>query len=129
MNGWFLAAGALLVAAFFVHVISGNRFYTAARPRCRDTEAYEAWLMGRCGVQMITVDLVLDAAFLLSLGCGAIPRNFLLEWFLLSTCGGWSLLWLLSLAWECASRARYLRLCHWVLFLGIAVLIGLGMRS
>ena len=30
MNGWFLAAGALLAAAFFVHVFSGNRFYSAA---------------------------------------------------------------------------------------------------
>lgn len=29
MNGWFLAAGALLAAAFFVHVFSGNRFYSA----------------------------------------------------------------------------------------------------
>lgn len=70
MNGWFLAAGALLAAAFFVHVFSGNRFYSAARPDAATAPsgAYEAWLMGRCGVQMISVDLFLCAAFLLLLG-------------------------------------------------------------
>ena len=69
MNGWFLAAGALLAAAFFVHVFSGNRFYSAARPDAATAPsgAYEAWLMGRCGVQMISVDLFLCAAFLLLL--------------------------------------------------------------
>ena len=62
MNGWFLAAGALLAAAFFVHVFSGNRFYSAARPdtATAPSGAYEAWLMGRCGVQMISVDLFLS---------------------------------------------------------------------
>ena len=75
MNGWFLAAGALLAAAFFVHVFSGNRFYSAARPdtATAPSGAYEAWLMGRCGVQMISVDLFLCAAFLLLLASGWSP--------------------------------------------------------
>ena len=53
MNGWFIAAGTLLTAAFFVHVVSGNRFYTAACPgrNAAADKAYEAWLMGRCGVR------------------------------------------------------------------------------
>ena len=69
MNGWFIVAGTLLTAAFFVHVVSGNRFYTAACPgrNAAADKAYEAWLMGRCGVQMITADLALGAVFLLSL--------------------------------------------------------------
>ena len=81
MNGWFLAAGALLAAAFFVHVFSGNRFYSAARPDAATAPsgAYEAWLMGRCGVQMISVDLFLCTAFLLLLGTSVLPRNFALE--------------------------------------------------
>jgi len=85
MNGWFLAAGALLAAAFFVHVFSGNRFYSAARPDAATAPsgAYEAWLMGRCGVQMISVDLFLCAAFLLLLGTSVLPRNFALELLLL----------------------------------------------
>ena len=91
MNGWFLAAGALLAAAFFVHVFSGNRFYSAARPDAATAPsgAYEAWLMGRCGVQMISVDLFLCAAFLLLLGTGVLPRNFALELLLLLVFGGW----------------------------------------
>ena len=92
MNGWFLAAGALLAAAFFVHVFSGNRFYSEARPDAATapSRAYEAWLMGRCGFQMISVDLALAATFVL-------------------LC-------------EKAGGRRYLRLCHWALFL---VLFGL----
>ena len=72
MNGWFIAAGTLLTAAFFVHVVSGNRFYTAACPgrNAAADKAYEAWLMGRCGVQMITADLALGAVFLLLFGFG-----------------------------------------------------------
>lgn len=124
MNGWFFAAGVLLAAAFFVHVFSGNRFYSAARPDRPDARpgAYEAWLMGRCGVQMISVDLFLAAAFLLLLGAGLLPRNFWLEVFLLSVFGGWGIFWLVSLACEKAGGHYYLRLCHWVLFF---VLFGL----
>lgn len=129
MNGWFIAAGALLVAAFFVHVFLGTRFYALARPAREHDDAYAAWLLGSCGVQMITVDLALSAAFLLLLGAGAVPRNFLLELFLLLTYGGWFLLWLLALAREKSASRRYLRLCHWVLFLTVAVLIGLGMAG
>ena len=125
MNGWFLAAGALLVAAFFVHVFSGNRFYTAARPGDANAhpEAYEAWLMGRCGVQMISVDLFLAAAFLLLLGFGALPRNFWLEVFLLLVFGGWGIFWLVSLLCEKAGGRFYLRLCHWVLFFALFALM------
>lgn len=102
MNGWFLAAGALLAAAFFVHVFSGNRFYSAARPDAATAPsgAYEAWLMGRCGVQMISVDLFLCAAFLLLLGTGVLPRNFALELLLLLVFGGWCVFWLVSLLCE-----------------------------
>lgn len=128
MNGWFVAAGGLVAVAFFVHVVAGNRFYAQARPACRASVAYEAWLMGRCGVQMISVDLALAAAFLLLLGFGAIPRNGLLELFLLATYGGWAVFWLVSLAWERAEAGRYLRLCHWGLFLAVALLVWLGMK-
>ena len=130
MNLYFLAAGALLVAAFFVHVFSGNRFYTAARPADADArpEAYEAWLMGRCGVQMISVDLFLSAAFLLLTGFGALPRTHWLELFLLLVFGGWCVFWLVSLLCEKARGRYYLRLCHWVLFLALFLLVLAGMR-
>lgn len=129
MNGWFLAAGALLAAAFFVHVFSGNRFYSAARPDRPDARpgAYEAWLMGRCGVQMISVDLFVSTVFLLLLGFGLLPRNFWLEVFLLLVFGGWGVFWLVSLACEKAARGRYLRLCHWALFFVLAGLVLGGM--
>ena len=69
MNGWFLVAGALLVVAFFVHSVFGNRLYAAARPEHAALRAYDAWLMGRCGMQMIGADLLLAAGFLLLAGC------------------------------------------------------------
>ena len=58
MNGYFIAAGTLLVLSLFVHTIAGNRFYSAARPdpRSATPKACEAWLMGRCGVQLITTE-------------------------------------------------------------------------
>lgn len=127
MNGWFLAAGTLLLAAFFVHVVAGTRFYALARPAREYDDAYEAWLLGHCGFQMITVDLALSAAFLLLSGAGAIPRDFLLELFLLLSYGGWFLLWLVALAREKSAPHRYLRLCHWALFLTVAVLVCAGM--
>lgn len=131
MNYFFLAAGALLAAAFFVHVFSGNRFYTAARPdrRAARPEAYEAWLMGRCGVQMISVDLCVSLLFLLALGLGVLPRNFWLELFLLLVFGGWGVFWLVSLRYEKAGGRYYLRLCHWVLFFALAGLVLAGMLS
>ena len=89
MNGWFLAAGALLLVAFFVHTFAGNRLYAAARPDRTSSRAYDAWLMGRCGMQMIGVDLLLAAGFLLADGAGVIPRSRGLELFLLLTYGGW----------------------------------------
>ena len=61
MNGWFLAAGALLAAAFFVHLFSGNRLYSAARPDAATAppRACEAWMMGRCGMQIICIPQLL----------------------------------------------------------------------
>ena len=72
MNGWFLVAGALLVVAFFVHSVFGNRLYAAARPEHTALRAYDAWLMGRCGMQMIGADLLLAAVFLLLAGSGVV---------------------------------------------------------
>ncbi len=124
MNGWFLAAGALLAAAFFVHLFSGNRLYSAARPDAATAppRACEAWMMGRCGMQMISVDLLLAAGFLVLSGLGVLPRSFWFELFLLLLFGGWEIFWLVSLACEKAGGRYYLRLCQWVLFL---VLFGL----
>lgn len=115
------------MAAFFVHVIAGTRFYALARPAGERSDACEAWLLGRCGFQMISVDLALAAVFLLLLGCGAVPRNFLLELFLLLTYGGWFLFWVAALKSEKSVVRIYWRLCHWALFLTVAVLVGIGM--
>jgi len=126
MNGWYLAAGGVLVAAFFVHIVAGNRFYSAARPSPR-SRAYDAWLMGRCGMQLVATDLALTALFAWLLGAGAIARNRPLELFLLAAYCGWTLLWLVSLAAEQAERRCYVRLWQWALFLSVALLLGAGM--
>ena len=66
--------------------------------------------------------LALAATFVLLLGTGALPRNFALELLLLLVFGGWCVFWLVALLCEKAGGRRYLRLCHWALFL---VLFGL----
>lgn len=141
MNGWFLAAGALLLVAFFVHSFAGNRLYSAARPAPPNraaraaraarpdrgtSRAYDAWLMGRCGMQMIGADLLLAAGFLLASGAGVLPRSRSLELFLLLTYGGWTVGWLLSLAAERSEPRHYQRLRQWVLFGVVTVLVGIG---
>lgn len=139
MNGWFLAAGSLLLAAFFVHSFAGNRLYSAARPAPSNraarparsdrsaSRAYDAWLMGRCGMQMIGADLLLAAGFLLASGAGVLPRSRSLELFLLLTYGGWTAGWLLSLAAERSEVRHYWRLRQWMLFGVVAVLVGIGL--
>lgn len=129
MNGWFIAAGALLVAAFFVHTICGTRFYALARPERSRADACEAWLLGHCGFQMITVDLAAGGIFLILLGSGAVPRSFPLELFLLLTYSGWFVLWLAALARERSTSRLYWRLCHWTLFLTVSVLVGIGVAG
>ena len=127
MNGWFVAAGTLLAAASFVHTVSGSRFYAQARP-CRESGggAYGAWLLGRCGFQLVTTDLVLGAAAFLSLGFGALPRSLPLELFLTAVYGGWSVAWPAALRCERASARYWRRLCHWVFFCTVAALAGIG---
>ena len=94
MNGWFLAAGALLAAAFSVHLFSGNRLYSAARPDAATAppRACEAWMMGRCGMQMISVDLLLAAGILVLYALGVLPRSFRVELFMQLLIGGCFLL-------------------------------------
>lgn len=126
MNACFVSAGIVLLVAFFVHSFAGNRLFSEARPDRSVSRAYDAWLMGRCGMQMIGTDLLLAAGFLLSSGFELIPRSRTLELFIWLTYCGWTLGWLLSLAAERADRRHYLRLCQWVLFAAVAVLTGCG---
>lgn len=126
MNVCFVCAGVVLLVAFFVHSFAGNRLYSEARPDQNAYRAYDAWLMGRCGIQMIGADLLLAAGFLLSVGIGSIPRSRTLELFLWLTYCGWTAGWLLSLAVERSKSRHYLRLCQWGLFLTVAVLVGIG---
>lgn len=85
--------------------------------------------MGRCGMQMIGADLLLAAGFLLAAGSGLLPRSRTLELFLGLTYGGWTAGWLLSLAVERSSAYHYRRLRQWLLFLVVALLIGIGILA
>ena len=116
----------MLLVAFFVHSFAGNRLYGAARPDRDVARAYDAWLMGRCGMQMIGTDLLLAAGFLLASGTGIISRSRPLELFLLLTYGGWTAGWLLSLAAERSESRHYRRLRQWALFGVVVVLVGIG---
>lgn len=85
--------------------------------------------MGRCGMQMIGADLLLAAGFLLAAGSGLLPCSRTLELFLGLTYGGWTAGWLLSLAVERSSAYHYRRLRQWLLFLVVALLIGIGILA
>ena len=111
MNAWFIAAGVMLAGAFGVHVVAGTRFYAKARPerelpgRAPEdavvAERRAAWMLGRCGFQLISVDLALSAGCFLALGLGLIPRNAVLELFLTLTYAGWGVAWRAVLAADC----------------------------
>lgn len=129
MNGWFLSNGLLLAAALCVHVRRGYRLYEAARPDPATTsdEARTAWLMGRCGMRMISADLFLAAVWFLLAGWGVVPCNPWPEALLLLVFTGWSAGWLRSLAVVDDGRRHLFRLGHWALFAAMALLTLCGM--
>lgn len=137
MNAWFIAAGVMLAGAFEVHVVAGTRFYAKARPerelpgRAPEdavvAERRAAWMLGRCGFQLISVDLALSAGCFLALGLGLIPRNAVLELFLTLTYAGWGVAWRAVLAADCSPAACRHRLRHWVVFLAVALTAACGM--
>lgn len=114
MNEYFIAAAAVSALACLVHVVRGNRLYGASRPEgeADGSNRYVAWLTGRCGFQLIAVDLLLTSLFLGLLGCGGIADNRPLELFLLAQYAGWTVAWLAGLTVERAHGKRYLRLCQ-----------------
>lgn len=66
MNGYFIAAGTILILTFIVHIIAGNRTYAVLNPQRNNQTSkrlYEVWLLGRLGFQMISIDLFLSMVF------------------------------------------------------------------
>ena len=71
MNGYFIAAGTILILTFIVHIIAGNRTYAVLNPQRNNQTSkrlYEVWLLGRLGFQMISIDLFLSMVFTILIG-------------------------------------------------------------
>ena len=90
-------------------------------------ERRAAWMLGRCGFQLISVDLALSAGCFLALGLGLIPRNAVLELFLTLTYAGWGVAWRAVLAADRSPAACRHRLRHWVVFFVVALTAACGM--
>lgn len=132
MNCWFLIAGTLLLLACFVHTFRGNRFYAILDPRktgVREAAVYGAWLLGRAGWQMIGVDLLLTAGFLLAEGTGLLAYSFPLTLFVALLYGLYCLAFLAAFVVERARAVSYMRSPQWLLFLVVAALVAAGMAT
>lgn len=132
MNYWFIAAGTLLLPAFFVHTFSGNRFYACLNPRrtgVAEAAPYEAWMLGRAGFQLIGADLLLAGLFLLAEGFSLVGYDFPLTLFITLLYGVYCVVFLAALACERAAKRLYKRLPQWLLFLAVCLLATAGMLA
>lgn len=80
MNGYFIAAGTILILTFIVHIIAGNRTYAVLNPQRNNQTSkrlYEVWLLGRLGFQMISIDLFLSMVFTILMGTCHYPLQLL----------------------------------------------------
>ena len=130
MNGYFIAAGTILILTFIVHIIAGNRTSAVLNPQRNNQTSkrlYEVWLLGRLGFQMISIDLFLSMVFTILMGTCIIPYNYYLALFITILYGGYCFLWLLTLLYMREPKTIYLRLCHWFVFLIICSLMAIGL--
>ena len=130
MNGYFIAAGTILILTFIVHIIAGNRTYAVLNPQRNNQTSkrlYEVWLLGRLGFQMISIDLFLSMVFTILMGTCIISYNYYLALFITILYGGYCFLWLLTLLYMREPKTIYLRLCHWFVFLIICSLMAIGL--
>jgi hypothetical protein len=122
---FFLAAGFIIGAAFFIHLIGGNKEYLKIKPS-RDDESFQYWLLGSCCFQMVSADLLITAAFMLLMGLDIIPYNYHLALFLTVIFAGYLIFWLLNLSLNRAKPRYYLRLGQWTLFVSAMLLMIVG---
>lgn len=123
MNVFFIIAGGLLLVAFLVHVVSGDREYRQVRPEA--AQLFRFWLLGRCVFHVASVDLLLSGAALLATGLGLLPYSLPLLGFIAALYGCYCLAWLLTVKHSGAQGADYLALGQWILFL-LVFLLTLG---
>ena len=132
MNTCFISAGILLLIAFPIHLLFGNRDYSRLDPQSNGLELptlHRIWMMGRCCFHMVSVDLLLSAVFLLLLGTQVIPYNFYLALLVLLLYVGYLGAWLATLYVSRVKPVLYLHLGQWMLFVVAFVLILIGMKE
>lgn len=128
MNIPFVAAGSLLLLAFFVHTFMGDREYRALKPGRRHTsQHFSYWLTGRSVFHMASMDLLLGGGWLFATGVGMLTYSPPLATFLCLLYGAYLCAWLASLYLSGASTSDYLKQGQWILFLLVAALVAAGM--
>jgi hypothetical protein len=130
MNIPLLAANFLLLLAFVVHTVAGDRELKILEPNAEPGEKFqrtEKWIMARCGWHWVSFDLLMA-----TLGLGLINFTNRLEnektW--LQILGiyflGYSIVWALTIAISKQFPKNYLKLGQWMLLLLIGLLICFG---
>ena len=123
MNVFFIIAGLLLLVAFLVHLVAGDREYRQVHPAA--PQLFRFWLLGRCTFHVASADLLLSAAVLLATGLGVLPYSLPLLGFIAVLYGSYCLAWLLTVKYSGAQGRDYLALGQWMLFL-LVFLLTLG---
>lgn len=132
MNYYFIAAGIFLFFTFLIHVIAGNKEFYLLNPRKQSIESeklHGIWLMGLCGFQMVSIDLLLTAVFIFLMGIDVIPFNLYLSIFIAALYAGYLIFWLVTLSLFKSGRKNFLCQGQWILFLIALILIVSGLNK
>ncbi len=129
MNYYFIIAAFFLFLLLPVHTIRGTKAINKLNPlqlTPSHQELYRCFLLANSGVQMITIDLLLTAVFLLLTGIGVIPYNFYLVLFIALIYIGYTISWLVPMMLKKVPRFCYFHLPQWILFIIVFILIVIG---
>lgn len=130
MNYYFIITAFLLFLLLPVHAIRGTEAINKLNPLQLippHQELYRCFLLANSGVQMITVDLLLTAVFLLLTGVGLIPYNFYLVLFIALLYISYIVSWLVPMILKKVPAFYYFHLPQWILFIIVFILIVIGM--
>jgi hypothetical protein len=136
MNYPIVVAGVLVGIAFLAHTIVGTREALGMRPdRSADTgeadrEVERHWVQSFCAFHLVTVDLLVLTALLLTLGAtDLVPARRTVSLAMAGLFGLWGLAWLVTLLALRRPRREFGLLSQWVLWFVCAGLLTWGAGS
>ncbi|HFC91561.1 MAG TPA: hypothetical protein ENJ51_01975 [Leucothrix mucor] len=117
MNWYIFSAGALVIIAFFVHAVVGDKEFRLLRPETEggNTRENDVWIQTRSGWHWVSVDLLLTGIALLLIASTDIISakreiSFLLFLYYLVT----GITWLITVLLNKANNNQILVIGQWI---------------